>query len=154
SLEVEYNHLSKENLKMAAILSCRRKEESSHLQQALLQELRSLHLPHADIQIALTEKPLGPDGCDAVRFLFSANPGQSLQPLEECASGGEQSRVFFAFKSILSAKEERSCLVLDEIDSNVGGIAASILGEKLKILGEKRQIICITHFAQAAQHAD
>jgi DNA repair protein RecN (Recombination protein N) len=88
-----------------------------------------------------------------VRFLFSANPGHPLQPIEECASGGEQSRIFFALKSVMAKKEERSCLVLDEIDSNVGGVAASILGQKLKSLGEERQLICITHFVQAAEHA-
>lgn len=154
SLEKQYACLSEKNLRMAEAFSLRRREEGSNLERELQEELRTLHLPYARFQIAIEPKTLGADGCDSIHFLFSANPGQPMQPLEECASGGEQSRVFFAFKSVLAEKEERNCLVLDEIDSNVGGIAASILGEKLKELGKRRQIICITHFAQAAQHAE
>jgi len=153
ALEKEYAHLLEENLKTAARFSEKRRREAPSLALAFCKELHSLHLPHARFEIAIADKPLGPDGCDEVHFLFCANPGQPLLPLEECASGGEQSRIFFAFKSALATKEAHSCLVLDEIDSNVGGIAASILGEKLKALGNSKQIICITHFAQVAQHA-
>lgn len=153
SLEKEYARLFEENKKTAADFSLKRSHEALSLQKKMQEELQTLHLPHARFEIALSPKPLGADGCDSVSFLFSANPGQPLQPLEECASGGEQSRVFFAFKIALAAKEGGCALVLDEIDSNVGGVAASILGEKLKDLGKSRQIICITHFAQAAQHA-
>ncbi len=151
--EAEQLHLRQKNQEIADELSLLRQKQSLSLQEELLTELKSLHLPHARFEISLETKPLGPDGCDCVRFLFSANPGQPLQPLEECASGGEQSRIFFALKSVMAKKEERDCLVLDEIDSNVGGVAASILGQKLQTLGQERQLICITHFVQAAQYA-
>ena len=152
-LEKELARRTEETKCIANETSRLRSLEAKRLEAALQEELRTLHLPHARFEVRTETKPLGADGCETVRFFFCANPGQPLQPLEECASGGEQSRVFFAFKVAFAQKEERSSLVLDEIDSNVGGIAASILGTKLKELGISRQIICITHFAQAAQHA-
>lgn len=153
ALQDELNALSSANLKQAQDISLQRREKAKELQACLLQDLHALHLPDARLNISIEEKPLGPDGLDSVRFFFSANKGQPLQPLEGCASGGEQSRIFFALKSALAKKEERTCLVLDEIDSNIGGVAASTLGAKLKELGSERQLICITHFVQTAQFA-
>jgi DNA repair protein RecN (Recombination protein N) len=90
---------------------------------------------------------------DQIEFLFSANLGAAPLPIHACASGGELSRLFFAMKIILAEQNECSCLVFDEIDGNVGGQTASILGEKLKQLSKKNQVICISHFIQVAKHA-
>ena len=73
--------------------------------------------------------------------------------IEQCASGGELSRLLFSIKIALLNKEKTDCLIFDEIDSNVGGQTATILGEKLKIIAQKRQVICVTHFIQVAKAA-
>lgn len=109
------------------------------------QELKSLNLPHAKFEIKVGES------FGEIEFLFSANPGLAPIPLAQCASGGELSRLLLAIKTILS--EGTSTLVFDEIDSNVGGQTAAILGKKLKRLAEKRQVICVTHFVQVAKEA-
>ena len=89
----------------------------------------------------------------ALRYLFAANPGQELQALDQCASGGELSRLLFAIKIALADKEGSTCLIFDEIDSNVGGKTAAVLGLKLQTLSTSRQLICVTHFVQVAKCA-
>lgn len=141
----ELSDLKAKNLQSMQKITEKRKEQAPLFAKQVLNELKSLNLPHAKFEIAVG------DVFNDVQFLFSANPGASLLPLEACASGGELSRVFLAIKMILS--EGGSTLVFDEIDSNVGGQTASVLGEKLKSLSGKRQIICVTHFVQVAKHA-
>jgi DNA repair protein RecN (Recombination protein N) len=142
-----------ENRLLARELSEKRKRTAPPFAGAILAQLSSLNLPRAQFTVSISEKPLSSSGTDWVRFLFSANPGHSPIPLEECASGGELSRLLLAMKIVLAQKEKRSCFVFDEIDSNVGGQTASILGEKLKALSENKQVICVTHFAQVAKCA-
>ena len=138
---------------MAETLSSKRKEAAHSLSLLILNQLKSLNLPHAQFQISLKSKPICSAGIDEIRFLFSANPGLPPTPLEQCASGGELSRLLLAIKIVLSDKEENSCLIFDEIDSNVGGQTAAILGEKLKNLAQTKQVICVTHFVQVARCA-
>ncbi len=72
-------------------------------------------------------------------------------PIRESASGGELSRVLLALKVLLTGKGLVPTLIFDEIDSNIGGATAVIIGQKLKELGESQQVFCITHFAQVAK---
>lgn len=109
----------------------------------VMKELQSLNIPHAKFEIIIQK--------GKIEFLFSANAGQKPIPLDECASGGELSRLLLALTIVLGSGT--STLVFDEIDSNVGGQTATILGEKLKQIGEKRQVICVTHFVQVAKCA-
>jgi len=137
---------------LASTLSHRRATAAIQLTTSLLTELKSLNIAHARFSIILEPKPLSPTGIDTIRFLFTANPGQPLQPLDK-ASGGELSRLLFALKVVLAAQEKSSCLIFDEIDSNVGGQTAAILGAKLQTLASSRQLICVTHFVQVARCA-
>jgi DNA repair protein RecN (Recombination protein N) len=137
--------LQDKNLKLAQEITLKRQKAAPLFSSQVLEELRSLNIPHAKFEIAVG------DTYNDIRFLFSANPGLPAIPLEECASGGEQSRLLLAIKSILS--DGSSSIVFDEIDSNVGGQTASILGQKLKQLAQKRQVICVTHFVQVAKCA-
>ena len=148
--EIEELRASLEKLKAknsiwAKSVTDKRKKAALPFSSQVLDELKSLNLPHAKFEISIGE--LFGD----IRFLFSANPGVSAVPLEECASGGELSRLLLAIKTILA--DGNSTLVFDEIDSNVGGQTAAILGQKLQRLAKKRQVICVTHFVQVAKCA-
>ncbi|MDD4321302.1 MAG: DNA repair protein RecN [Acidaminococcaceae bacterium] len=93
-------------------------------------------------------------GQDAVEFLFSANLGMELKPLQKIASGGELSRLALAIKTVLLEKSGVSTMVFDEIDTGVGGVTAQKMAEKIAIISTKRQVLCITHLAQIACFAD
>ena len=145
SLRSEMEKIGEQNRQRAASILEQRRAAAPRLASQVLAELKSLNLPHAQFEIAIGKE------IHEVQFLFSANPGLPPAPLEQCASGGELSRLLLAIKTILVSGS--STLVFDEIDSNVGGQTAAILGEKLKRLAEKRQVICVTHFVQVAKCA-
>lgn len=149
-LEQEIECARKKLVDQAFLLTQKRSEGASDLSQKLALILSELGLPHAKMIIALSPKTPGEFGADQIDFLFSANPDHPPKPLSECASGGEISRILLALKIALSAPEAQ-CLVFDEIDSNVGGRAALLLGKKLQTLAERQQILCITHFVQVAK---
>jgi DNA repair protein RecN (Recombination protein N) len=92
-------------------------------------------------------------GLEAVEFLFAPNPGEPAKPLRSIASSGEISRVMLAVKSALAEQDAVPLLVFDEIDANVGGEIAHAVGAKMRSLGERRQVLCITHLPQVAAAA-
>lgn len=141
------------NEKEATEISVLRKDAALHFSLLITKELHSLNLPNARFEVELHAKPTCSHGADEITFLFSANPGHPPLPLQECASGGELSRVFLAIKIHLAERDQSTSLIFDEIDSNVGGQTATILGEKLQALSQKRQVICVTHFVQMAKCA-
>lgn len=144
---------TRENQKLAKTIQEKRKKQAPAFTAAILKELQSLNLPYAQLHIDFQEIPLASHGIDAICFLFSANAGHAPIPMSECASGGELSRLLFSIKVVLTSKAQNACLVFDEIDSNVGGQTASILGEKLARIASDRQVICVTHFVQVARLA-
>jgi len=152
-LETHLSQKKEENLLLSKTLTRKRKDSAEIFAKTILKELKTLNLPHAQFLISVTEESMSTHGSDAIRFLFSANPGHPPIPLENCASGGELSRLLLAIKSVLAEKEKSTCLIFDEIDSNVGGQTASILGEKLRSLATQKQVICVTHFIQVARCA-
>lgn len=89
-------------------------------------------------------------GLDRVAFLVSANPGQPLQPLAKVASGGELSRISLAIQVATAEVAGIPTLVFDEVDVGIGGGVAEIVGRLLRRLGERRQVLCVTHLAQVA----
>ncbi|MEM7195863.1 MAG: DNA repair protein RecN [Pseudomonadota bacterium] len=89
-------------------------------------------------------------GREQVQYVVSTNPGQPPQPLQKVASGGELSRISLAIQVALAGKTPVSTLIFDEVDIGVGGAVAAAVGEKLRTLGETRQVLCITHLAQVA----
>ncbi len=153
ALTEKVKELEKNSADLAKKLSGKRLSAAKHLRQEVLKELKCLNLPHAQFEVEIAPKPLSSNGIDEIRFLFAANPGQTPLPMERATSGGELSRLLFAMKVALAEKESVGCLIFDEIDSNVGGHAAAVLGEKLKELAKKRQVICVTHFVQVARAA-
>lgn len=93
-------------------------------------------------------------GFDEIEFQFSPNVGEPLKPLRAIASSGEMARVMLALKTVLAAEDEIPVLIFDEVDANVGGETANAVGEKMKQIAAKRQVLCITHLPQVAAPAD
>ena len=126
-----------------------RKAAAEILCLELTQHLRQLNIPHAqffiDVEFSLLE--------DQVNFCLRANPGQPKSPIAEHASGGELARVMIALQSAIGDKYPTSTIVFDEIDANIGGETATIIGEIFSNLGKKKQVIAITHFPQVASQA-
>jgi DNA repair protein RecN (Recombination protein N) len=95
---------------------------------------------------------IGPSGADHVEFLLGPNLGVAPAPIREAASGGELSRVMLALMTVAGLGESRT-LVFDEVDAGVGGQTARAVGERLRLLAEARQVLCITHLPQIASLA-
>jgi DNA repair protein RecN (Recombination protein N) len=96
----------------------------------------------------------GEDGADVLEFLFSANPGEPLRPLSKVASGGELSRLMLALKTITAQISSASTLIFDEVDAGIGGNTAHVLGERLRRLSARNQVLVVTHLPQIAARAD
>ena len=93
-------------------------------------------------------------GIDRVQFLIAPNPGEPFKPLTKIASGGETSRLMLALKSILASADATPTLIFDEIDAGISGHSGQIVGEKLWMLTQNHQVICVTHLPQIAAFAD
>ncbi|MCW5580855.1 MAG: DNA repair protein RecN, partial [Luteimonas sp.] len=91
-----------------------------------------------------------PQGGERVEFLVSANAGQPPRPLRRVASGGELSRISLAIEVAALGSDAVPTMVFDEVDSGIGGAVAEIVGQKLRALGETRQVLCVTHLPQVA----
>ena len=129
-----------------------RRATAARLARDATAELHQLDMKDARFEILLEEAPEGPSGHDAIRFLFSANQGQSVRPLNRVASGGEMSRVMLGIKTVMGSGTP--VLVFDEIDAGIGGATAGALGQRLSRIGREHQVICVTHLAQIACYAD
>ncbi len=140
-------------LKYARDLTEKRKQSAILLEEKIIAHIHQLNMQNAEIQIRLTLGALQSSGQDCIEFWMRANIGENAVPIKEHASGGEICRLLFAIKLTLAEKNNTPTLIFDEIDSNVGGRTASIIGLKLKELGLLRQVICITHFPQVASQA-
>ena len=104
----------------------------------------------ASFEVVLGEREPGPAGGDSVEFMLAPNPGVPAGPLREVASGGELSRVMLAIMSVAGASSTGSTLVFDEVDAGIGGHTARTVGARLRELGQRRQVLCITHLPQVA----
>jgi DNA repair protein RecN (Recombination protein N) len=138
------------------VLALRRARESAAEQLALAvrEQLASLAMGEATFEVSLVEQEPGPCGGDAVEFLIAPNPGVPAGPLREIASGGELSRVMLAIMGVASASSADATLVFDEVDAGIGGQTARVVGARLRELGERTQVLCITHLPQIASLGD
>ena len=101
-------------------------------------------------KLGQAETTVSRTGFDQIEFMFSPNPGEPLKPLKAIASSGEMARVMLALKTVLATQDTIPILVFDEVDSNLGGETAGVVGEKMKQIGGNRQVLCITHLAPVA----
>jgi DNA repair protein RecN (Recombination protein N) len=143
-----------ERADLAAKLSGGRAAAAGPLRERVATELERLAMPGASLEVSLEHHPdgFGPDGAETVELLLATNPGIEAAPLRDAASGGELSRVMLALAG-LGEGAGAVTFVFDEIDAGVGGETARVVGERLRALGEGRQVVCITHLAQVASLA-
>ncbi|MGE0114135.1 MAG: DNA repair protein RecN [Steroidobacteraceae bacterium] len=137
-------------------LSAARNQAAAILSERVSNLMQGLGMPGGRFAVqirALNEDDAGEHGADEVEFMVSANPGQPLKPLARVASGGELSRVSLAIQ--VAAVESTPCptLVFDEVDAGVGGGVAEMVGRQLRALGERAQVLCVTHLPQVASQA-
>jgi DNA repair protein RecN (Recombination protein N) len=136
-------------------LSARRREAARTWGTRITRELAPLGLAKARLEFHVETRASeaahsGPAGLDEVEMRFTANPGESPRPLGRIASGGELSRVMLALKSALEAQDSVDLLLFDEVDSGIGGAVAQAVGERLRSLAERRQVVCVTHLPMIA----
>jgi DNA repair protein RecN (Recombination protein N) len=91
-----------------------------------------------------------PQGRERCELLVSANPGQPPRPLRKVASGGELARISLAIEVATLGNDTIGCMVFDEVDTGIGGAVAEVVGQKLRALGERGQVLCVTHLPQVA----
>jgi DNA repair protein RecN (Recombination protein N) len=140
---------------LAGELSAARAKAARTLARRVAEELTELAMEGASLEVSLEPHPagFGPSGAETVEFRIATNPGIPASPLREAASGGELSRIMLALTGLGAAAGD-STLAFDEIDAGIGGNTARAVGERLRILGRERQVICITHLPQVASVAD
>ena len=124
------------------------------LEERIQRELRELDMARVRFAIDFAAKDPSLDGCDAIRFLMSANAGEDLRPIARIASGGELARIMLALKNVLAEQESVGTLVFDEVDTGVSGRAAQKVAEKLAQVSRHKQVLCVTHLPQLAAMAD
>lgn len=139
------------SLKAASgLLSEKRKKVSEEIENRVMEELSQLDMSKVVFKISITPTDFTPIGCDKVEFLISTNPSEPPKPLVKIASGGEISRICLALKTVLAKADTVPTLVFDEIDAGISGRASLKTGNKLRLLAQDRQILCITHLPQIA----
>jgi DNA repair protein RecN (Recombination protein N) len=143
-------------------LTAGRRKVIPKLEKAVVTELNDLGFAQSHFAVALetAAPPTGKGGSvsttgfDSIEFQFAPNPGEPSRSLRAIASSGEMARVMLALKTVLAAQDEVPILIFDEVDANVGGETANVVGEKMRKIGENRQTLCITHLAPVAAAAD
>jgi DNA repair protein RecN (Recombination protein N) len=123
-------------------------------------DVSPLHLVESNVRadsrrlLQFGEASFSSTGFDEIEFQFAPNAGEPVKPLRAIASSGEMARVMLALKTVLAAEDEIPVLIFDEVDANIGGETANAVGEKMKQIAARRQVLCITHLPQVAVPAD
>jgi DNA repair protein RecN (Recombination protein N) len=136
---------------LVAELRTARRRGAKPFAKAVAAELRGIGLGEGELLVELGDHAAGPTGVDTVIFLIRPNAGLPFAPVAETASGGELSRIALA---IAAAAGGKMTLVFDEIDAGIGGSTAHAVAQSLRRLGERSQIVTITHLPQIASVAD
>lgn len=140
----------------AAELTAARRTAARKLATAVTGLMRQLGMPGGRFEIAIEpDVAANPQaaGADRIEFRVSANPGEPPKPVAKVASGGELSRISLAVQVAAARRNARTCMIFDEVDAGIGGGVAEIVGRKLRELGERGQVLCVTHLAQVASQA-
>lgn len=152
--EIELKKIKNELSKLAKSLSDRRMSAKKSFEKAVTEIIRQLAMPHGVFEIECSKlDDFSSTGLDKVRFMFSANKGIAPDDMTRVASGGELSRLMLAIKAVAAEKNYIPTLIFDEIDTGVSGEVASKLGDIMKKMGERLQLVSITHLPQIASKA-
>ena len=158
-LTAERDQLFEECQQLADELTKLRRKAAQRLEAEVEKELRELNMGSTVFHVAFfptkyREVPLGENGQDLIEFQIAPNPGEPLKSLSKIASGGELSRIMLALECIFSDLHPVQTIVFDEIDTGVSGRTAQAIAERIALLAEKNQILCVTHLPQVACMAD
>ncbi|TAK53498.1 MAG: DNA repair protein RecN [Gammaproteobacteria bacterium] len=140
----------------AAALSTARRHSATELAASVTNLMKGLGMPGGRFEIAVepaADTDPAPDGVDRIEFQVSANPGQPVRPVGRVASGGELSRISLAVQVAAADQRAQGCMIFDEVDAGIGGGVAEIVGRQLRRLGERGQVLCVTHLPQVASQA-
>ena len=124
------------------------------LAEQVTAQIKALSMENGEFYIDIQHdvKKLTPNGADFVEFNLRSNLGQNAQPLAKIASGGELSRISLAVQVLTANKLSTPTIIFDEVDVGISGIAATTVGKLLRQLGNKCQVLCVTHLPQVASH--
>jgi len=153
ALQSELRQVLADYESVAGTLSQRRRAVAGRLQSRISEMIQELGMPQGQFLVEIateTTKEPTPFGMDQVEFLVSANPGLPPRPLAKVASGGELSRISLAIQVAATDSKTVPSLIFDEVDTGIGGRVAEIVGQKLRALGQGRQVFCVTHLPQVA----
>ncbi|HJA46798.1 MAG TPA: DNA repair protein RecN [Candidatus Limosilactobacillus excrementigallinarum] len=134
-------------------LSEQRKKVAKDLEKRVHHELSALYMEKAVFKVHFAKVPVHnftPTGIDNVEFYIQTNPGERMGPLAKIASGGELSRVMLALKTIFTEQADVTSIIFDEVDTGVSGRVAQAIADKIKVIANHSQVLCITHLPQVA----
>lgn len=153
-LKEKIKTLEKEMQALATKMHNIRVNIAQKLNENINKELKDLEMPNAKFYVEIKETEFNKNGIDEIEFFISTNIGEDSKPLAKIASGGEMSRIMLAIKTVLANTDSTPILIFDEIDTGISGKAAKLVGEKLKIIGNSHQVLCITHQPSIAAKGD
>lgn len=139
---------------VAKLLSKKRHAAKELFERSIHRHLADLGMEKARFSVQIKPSERTVRGDDAVQFFLAANVGEKAASLADSVSGGELQRVLLALETYFSEKGGASSILFDEIDANIGGVTATLVGKKLKELSKQKQVIVITHFPQVARFSD
>ena len=155
-LDQELQTAEQAYLHVGQVLSDGRRRAAVSFARALEKALVGLAMPRTRCEVRLTpaeaESGWSERGLEAGEFYISPNPGEDLRPLARIASGGELSRLMLALKTLASTDAPGKTLIFDEVDAGIGGAVADVVGSRLQWLGDRFQVLCITHLPQIAAY--
>ena len=156
ALQLKLADLAENYMTCAKKLSAKRKVAAKTMASEINQQLQALSMEGAELLIQLSPNPNGEyrsAGLEEIEFLLASNPGQPHKMLAKIASGGELSRISLAIQVVAAGHSNIPTLVFDEVDVGIGGSTADVVGTLLKQLGNRGQVISVTHQPQVAAHA-
>lgn len=154
-LIAEFESVKNKLIKLSSDIHDVRMKYSDSFENKLKKNLSDLNFNQCEFKVNIDEnEEFLKNGRDKVEFLISTNPGESLRPLSNVASGGELSRIMLSIKTTCALGNDNETFIFDEIDAGISGVTAWKVAEKLALLSKNHQVILITHLQQIASMAD
>ena len=151
ALKHEVDEAESQVRNLAEQLTRVRRQSAANISSTLTERVKPLGMPHLQFEIEVSTRPqFDETGGDAIRFLFSANKNQPLQPVSEVASGGEISRLMLSLKALVAHAMALPTIVFDEVDTGVSGEIADKMARIMRDMSRCMQVISITHLPQVA----